>query len=281
MGSLADSQRKEENLKTGTGAKLFHDENSDVYVNTGMRDGQAPHSVFRMAPLSNRGPSQWLKPTKILCWHCAHKFKNPPIGIPTERQGGGTYLMRGNFCSFSCAKGFVIREGAYNSHVHLALIERMAREVYQCTDAIVPAPSPMALKAFGGTMTLTQFRSLKHVTLVHEPPFVSQRMLIESQRHSDSQPNDNAAVAASTSLLQAGMSTMNVRGLRCPDQPLQAKEILVNQHSSSQGTKLYAEFVEKKKSLEGNQDDDDAQKAVLDNGSQPCKPRGLINDFIA
>ena len=110
-----DPQRKDAVLTQGSQQPFFHQHQHDVYVSSGLRNGEAPVSQFLMAPLAQRSALQWMEPTELRCWHCTHGFDTTPYGIPIELSATNVYTMRGNFCSLECAKGFVTQEGAYNA----------------------------------------------------------------------------------------------------------------------------------------------------------------------
>jgi hypothetical protein len=225
--SCAEPQRKNAELRDGSQEPVFHRQH-DVYVACGLRDGDGPQSTFLLADICERRQQNWAEGTEHLCWHCCHSFRDSPIGIPTEH-GHQRYTLRGNFCSLECAKGFVTQESRYNSHVHIALLERMARDIYKRTDPIVPAPNRFCLKAFGGVMDLNEFRACRHATILHEPPFVSQRMVMEVKR----------AQSAST----VSVDHASVRGLRCPAKPLDAETVLAPQTQAHEP--MYSNFLSK------------------------------------
>ena len=124
---------------------------------------------------------------------------------------------------------------------------------------------------------------------------MSQRMLIESQKEEQggeaSRISENVVQTSSTNLLQDGTSMMNVRGLRCPDEPLPAQEVLAMQHGSAHGPPLYTDYVNKEVVAVNAPQDPEAGETVSTStdeaspktGVEPAKQRarGLINDFLA
>jgi hypothetical protein len=232
-----DPQRKDAVLTSGSQQPFFHQHQHDVYVSSGLRNGEAPVAQFLMAPLAQRSALQWMQPTKLRCWHCTHEFDTRPYGIPIEISATNVYTMRGNFCSLACAKGFVTQEGGYNSHIHIALIEQMAQEVYDQKEPVLAAPNRYCLQCFGGTLSIDDFRkAAPQQVQVHEAPFVSQRMVIEVNRSTE------PSSAASSEPVLANVDHVMVRGLRRP-QPLRPEEVLAPSVAATKP--LYAEFCAK------------------------------------
>lgn len=96
--------------------------------------------------------------TDILCYHCAHPFKNKPCFIPYDYSPKlDRYKLFGNFCSPNCAKTYAMNSKNFSNNVFL--IGQFYRKLYSNWSLkIKPAPSIMALKVFGGNLTIEQFR---------------------------------------------------------------------------------------------------------------------------
>lgn len=96
--------------------------------------------------------------TDALCWWCAHSFDGIPRFIPTKFDPvRKRFQVTGNFCSWGCARAAVSRDLIYagcieNLHNLVSVIHGRRYDIH-------PAPPREALKAFGGTMTIEEFRS--------------------------------------------------------------------------------------------------------------------------
>jgi len=97
----------------------------------------------------------------LVCWWCVHALPSgEPIHLPIKYE---TKLDRfssiGNFCSWACAKAYALdmrtsRSGEIQSF--LAMMKRRATGKYTST---WPAPKREALKCFGGSMSIEEFRT--------------------------------------------------------------------------------------------------------------------------
>jgi hypothetical protein len=97
------------------------------------------------------------------CWHDCHPFYGTMIGLPI-RMEGDNYITEGQFCSYACAKAYAVYEKRHTNKFEGLLSMMFRSHITQKRDAngkmvLVPmAPPRSALKAFGGSMTITEFR---------------------------------------------------------------------------------------------------------------------------
>lgn len=95
-----------------------------------------------------------IKPTKLKCWWCCHKFSDLPCVIP-EKYTNGHYHVYGNFCSLNCMMAFNITELAdYKVSERESLIKRM----YDIDEDINPSPRRQILEKFGGPQSIENYR---------------------------------------------------------------------------------------------------------------------------
>jgi len=96
--------------------------------------------------------------TEILCYHCCHSFESKPIPMPVSYRKG-IFSVQGNYCSWNCLKSANQLSNEISKFTRAALITLMYQKVTKTTDYISMAPPREALKIFGGTMDIEEFRS--------------------------------------------------------------------------------------------------------------------------
>jgi len=106
---------------------------------------------------------KWPDKTDILCWWCCHSFNTIPIPCPIEYDEiRNRYKVNGIFCSWSCAAAYSVKE-----YANLSLIYQMREEISPLAEDIVVAPPRFCLKAFGGYLSIKDYRLLdKNKTLL-------------------------------------------------------------------------------------------------------------------
>lgn len=137
------------------------------------------------------------------CWWCCHDVGNSVIGIPTERvieRARRTpslsfmiscppplpvcnkitkYELEGQFCSFECARAYIIDRRDYLYMNKLQRLCHMRKKMYhdkgiepKDIPKIKSAPSWKTLKQFGGTLTIEEFRSDTEEWVIQDPGFL-------------------------------------------------------------------------------------------------------------
>ena len=141
-------------------------------------------NVFRFQSHSLNNRVDWTSPTNVLCFHCCHSFHGPPFPVPHMYDlYEKLFFVKGNFCSLGCAKTY-LSEREFDSPNGLALFLKMANEVYGVSN-VHAAPPREALKAFGGSMSLADFRGVSErrtqIVQLSNPPFVNSYTICEEQ----------------------------------------------------------------------------------------------------
>lgn len=125
--------------------------------------------------------SMWPCSTDGLCWHCCHAFDGPPLPLPFKHdERRDVFHVCGTFCSWECMKSH-----NWSSNSHLAplrgmLITLMRKRCTGLLGNIRPAPPRESLRAFGGWMTIEEFRGCDAVydmvppRMIMHPPRVEQ-----------------------------------------------------------------------------------------------------------
>jgi hypothetical protein len=108
----------------------------------------------------NENPNDESAPLARLCWHCCHEIPSKvlqyPVAYDDRRQ---TFKVCGQFCSWECIKGYS-RDKMSNamSGIHQMNIRHYRKKITGLIDTVVAAPPFMSLKAFGGHLTIEEFR---------------------------------------------------------------------------------------------------------------------------
>ena len=101
-----------------------------------------------------------------VCHWCCHQFPGDPVRIPTKRAAHDNaddgFVATGHFCSYPCAAAAIFDEHLDNNTAwtRYQFLNDMfaAAGDSECSLPIVRAPPRSALKMFGGSMTIDEFR---------------------------------------------------------------------------------------------------------------------------
>ena len=98
---------------------------------------------------------EWPMETDILCWWCCHSFNTIPIPAVTNYDyKRNRYQVKGIFCSWNCAASYTTDLGK-----SIFPLYKLKKEWTQDNSTIKKAPHKTVLKAFGGPMTIEEFRN--------------------------------------------------------------------------------------------------------------------------
>ena len=109
--------------------------------------------------------------TDLLCWWCMHGLpQRPCIHLPIKYDDRlDRFTCMGNFCSWPCSKAFALDMNTSRSGEIQMYLALMRKKAYGKSLPCWPAPKRWALKCFGGTMSIEEFRSYGGFV---EPPIV-------------------------------------------------------------------------------------------------------------
>ena len=115
-------------------------------------------TLERAAPVvTGRGWVPWPESTDLLCWHCCHAFDTTPVpGVCASDDKRAIVKVCGVFCTWSCSKAWMLRQGL---HRHVSTLRQIYRAAGGQDTTIQPAPPREALCAFGGNIGIDEFRS--------------------------------------------------------------------------------------------------------------------------
>lgn len=105
--------------------------------------------------------ANWPACTDGWCWHCCHPFDTTPLPLPIKYDDRrDVFHVTGTFCSWGCMKKYNGESASYLKHVNTTNITLFHK---RCTGRlskhIKPAPPRFALRVFGGTMSIDEFRA--------------------------------------------------------------------------------------------------------------------------
>jgi len=126
------------------------------------------HGDESRKPSVSVGP-EVLPRDSLVCWWCVHALPiDPPIHLPVKYDSKlDRFSSIGNFCSWQCAKAYAIDMGTSRAGEIQSFLAMMRRRSVGRYESLWPAPKRQALKCFGGTMTIEEFRSYGGLV---EPP---------------------------------------------------------------------------------------------------------------
>ena len=110
---------------------------------------------------TNLNGNKWIDKTDIACLWCCHGFVNIPWGIPFKF-ANGKFQLFGNFCSPYCSLAYLLQSNKDDDSLweKVALLNLLYFKVYGNYKSIMPALDKMALKMFGGTLEIDEYRNI-------------------------------------------------------------------------------------------------------------------------
>ncbi len=116
------------------------------------------------------------------CWWCCHPIEGEPLNLPYKYdEKCRTFHTMGYFCSWPCMKSYNLETNNYKMYEVQQNITFMRKLVYGQTTALRCAPKRQALKVFGGTMSIEDFRANKDPPAVYVPTSVFHSSILTSE----------------------------------------------------------------------------------------------------
>jgi hypothetical protein len=133
--------------------------------------------------------NEWPSTTSIHCYWCCHKFNNTPFGIPVKYTGDKKFHVFGCFCSLECSAAYNMThyESVDDMWERYMLLNMLSQHLGQ-KRTVKPAPSRLALKAFGGHMEIDEFRvycETSKVLNTNFPPMMTLTQQLEEINDTD------------------------------------------------------------------------------------------------
>ena len=96
----------------------------------------------------------------LLCWYCCHAFTTPPVPLPTAYcKEQDMFLTTGMFCSWGCMKAYNFERKHYRKDANAIIIAQFAARCCGHPVPIRSAPPRCQLRAFGGDLSIVEFRA--------------------------------------------------------------------------------------------------------------------------
>ena len=97
-----------------------------------------------------------------LCWWCCHEFPGDAFHVPYKHDvKRNKFQTTGTFCSWGCMKSFALdRYGTTHGGIVCMNIVTMRKQMTGELGRVTKAPDRYALKVFGGTLTIDEFRNI-------------------------------------------------------------------------------------------------------------------------
>lgn len=97
----------------------------------------------------------------LICWWCVHSLDQYPCyHLPIKYDDlRKRYTTKGNFCSWECMKAYALSMNTAKVPEICSWIALMRRQTYGKIMPLFAAPSRYALKCFGGSMTIEEFKA--------------------------------------------------------------------------------------------------------------------------
>lgn len=127
-------------------------------------------------------PQTDLKATNILCYYCCHKFKSKPLHMPhSYNEKTNTFKVFGVYCSWNCMKTHNNEMQDSKTNYRNNLIYLLRSKMTKDYNSIQNAPSRYNLKAFGGKMSIEEFRAKSKTSIenILYPPMIPINPLLD------------------------------------------------------------------------------------------------------
>jgi hypothetical protein len=142
-----------------------------------------PIALIRQGTVRVVEQGRWPTSSSVLCWHCCHPFTGPPLPMPTHYDDRlDIFHVTGTFCSWECMKAYNLDSRSHASGRIDVTITSMFRKVCTIrgtTRGIRSAPPRIKLEAFGGDMTIDEFRSTNKTFAFLPPKLILHQPVIE------------------------------------------------------------------------------------------------------
>lgn len=154
------------NKNANSSSKLFNDNKQsdarqiDIILNNKYNSNTDKFNVLTHLGTSLTG-YKWIEKTDVACLWCCHQFKTTPWGIPFKFFQDKFQLF-GNFCTPNCTLAYILQNYKDDDYLweKVALLNLLFFKVCGQYKNITPSLDKMALKMFGGTLEIDEYRNI-------------------------------------------------------------------------------------------------------------------------
>lgn len=158
-----------------------------------------PVRVYGHASKAIDWSKDWPEKTSILCWHCCHSFDTRPIPFPVSYdRNRNAFQVVGVFCGWACVKAFNrdCRPIATQS-IDAMIISLFHKRCTGKIEKITPAPPKIVLEAFGGHLSIDEYRAASRDGVTYEilpPKMILRSQVLHEHRLQDAREREKAAL---------------------------------------------------------------------------------------
>jgi len=114
------------------------------------------------------------EPGEQRCQWCCHALPGRPVGAPLRKSGDGL-VVTGQYCSAPCAAAAIFDQHADSNSAWTRY--QLLNDSY--SETVVRAPPRLALRMFGGSMNIQEFRSCESTVIARLPPVTVEKARLE------------------------------------------------------------------------------------------------------
>lgn len=156
---------------------------------------------------------EWPSSTDVFCWHCCHPFDGPPLPLPTRWDAQrNIFHVMGTFCSWGCMKAYSLQQPRLHCTNEITLFHKA------CTgklSSIRSAPPRIILEAFGGHMSIDEFRCCQKELQIRPPKMILHNPVVDDVPPRMNKPTTQATLDEKVSFEDAKFQSEMLR-LRRP-----------------------------------------------------------------
>ena len=163
----------------------------------------------------------------LLCWWCCHSFEPEQRVVLPHAFENGVFSVSGNFCSFSCVLSYNFNLKDVTTSQRTTLINLMYKKITDSDDKIIPAPPKELLKAFGGPLSIEEYRN-DSITIglerrVFLPPYKSILYVVDEDNRTYTKVENKNNLYIPLNKLEVNKAKAELRLKRT--QPIKSKHI--------------------------------------------------------
>ena len=149
------------------------------------------------------------------CWWCVHPFTGQVLHMPIKYDDKlKKYTTMGEFCSWACMKAYAHDLNIAKSYEYQAFISMMCMQAHGKYQTIRKAPKRQALKMFGGSLTIEEFRSTCNTDHPVHLPNEAYMEITEKATTKETVPQDSLKLKRDKPLQRAASKLEQALGIK-------------------------------------------------------------------